>query len=85
MHWDLLQAEQDWFAARCAGARYLARLRAVLLAYHPLHVHVQMEFPRASAIFDGDEIDTAAVERVLDRELQATDIARTRLTGHIPR
>jgi hypothetical protein len=48
-------------------------------------VHIPLAFPRASAIFEGGEIDRDAVENVLDFELHATDVARTRLMGHIPR
>jgi hypothetical protein len=85
IHWELLGTQSDLHLALGEGARYLAQLRAVLLAYHPLHVHIPMAFPGASTIFEGGAIDRVAVENVLDLELHATDIARARLMGHIPR
>jgi hypothetical protein len=67
------------------GRLYLARLRAVILAYQPGRtVHMPLEFPRASVIFDGIDVDELAVEDVLVHDLGVSDLTRRRLMGHIP-
>jgi hypothetical protein len=67
------------------GRLYLAQLRAVLLSYRPGQtVPIPLAFPRASEIFDGNDIDEDAVEDVLVNDLRVSDLTRSRLMGHIP-
>jgi hypothetical protein len=85
MHWDLLETQQELNAVRDAGARYLARLRAVVMTYSPgPMVATPLPFPRASQFFDGFTIDEDAVEAVLVNNLRVDDTTRNSLMDRIP-
>jgi hypothetical protein len=82
---DLLDSQRQLNMALGAGRNYLARLRAVILAYQPRrYVPMPLDFPRMSPIFDHMGIDGDAVRDVLENELDVTDLTSQRLMDRIP-